>query len=687
MGKRDKKQSSPEERCAAPRPRAWNSWLLGLALLASVCIYWPVLGANWFYDDSDYVLNDPRLNHLELFLPSQCASPPVLKEGAGPDATYLPGYHQPLISDRYLWRLSFALERRIFALSPAVSHTINLLLHLATIVALNFALSRLVEMYLSENRPSGASVPPQSAWRMLPGLAALCFAVHPWASEPVCYVSARDGSMGAVFVLLGVGFWAHALGDSISRWRRIVDILVALLLAMAAYASKENFIVAPAVYVLAIWPLFWRRHWTRSHGFSIAAAAGTLVLLVACAWLGIHASERARGLFAQAVGGRGANYFFEIQSPLLLKTLADQIPASRLALETNHPEWSVAACWIALAFNAGLAMVSTLGAIRWPPLLALSGFYLTLLPTNSILPRPDFLAMRNVYLPAACIATLFAGVFLYLINKSAGPGNPAKRRAFISVLGATMLIYWAASTFLWARGFAQPEMVWRKSSAVAPDHAAVRLNLAAAILTRNAPLPPDRAQQAEAELEINAALKAEDSPTMAWQTPRPRAVRRALALRMLGNLRLLNGQMAEAEAFFRRSFAEQPLVVIWAAWAETAFSQGWREKVAEILAQGENRWPGAWWTCALRGLHHASAQSPETLHADVLRDLTAAEAAPDALQPELRSLQARALFTLAQTPAVLPRIESLVDRLKRMGVSPQDLKRLSAKLDGKNSKE
>ena len=163
---------------------------------------------------------------------------------------------------------------------------------------------------------------------------------------------------------------------------------------------------------------------------------------------------------------------------------------------------------------------------------------------------------------------------------------------------------------------------------------------------------------------------------MALHNPRPKSVRRALALRALGSLSAINRQMNEAEQYYRRSFAEQPLTQTWAAWADGCFAQNWQGKVAELVAIAEQRWPSDWWTAALRGLNKSANTSPETLPPNVLKDLAIAENAPDSTVPELRSLQARALFALGQTPSARPRLNTIVTRLKGFGVAEKDLARL-----------
>lgn len=709
-----RKSSSPQPAASAPPLRTHSplNWLLlAAALFAAWIVYNPVLHAQWFYDDSDYVLQDPRLDHLELFWPSHWHdAPPALEESRdGP--LHLPGYGQPVIKDRYLWRLSFALEKHL--LGPAFSeiaaqahgpqaeaelhakksaywattaHAHNLLIHLACVAALFFALTRLVALYFPvseealarDNRKAGGE--RTSPWAWLPGAGALLLAVHPWAAEPVCYVSARDGSMGAFFVLLGLGLWASALQTRRSWPKKAGLIAGAIFCALAAYSCKENFITALPGYVLATWPVLWQGKAGLRGAGRIAAfgtACGAAILAVALggllAWAGISASGRASGLWNQ-VAGRGWRYFFEIQNPLVLTTLADQIPACRLSLEANHPGWPDWACGVGLAANAALFLLGTLGGKRWPLLLGVGWFYLHLAPTNSFLPRPDFLAARNVYLPAAGIVTLAAGTLLWVAarleswKQAAGPApagsgsNPLCRLA-VAVVVAVMFSHWAFSAHSWAQCFAQPEGVWARSAQIAPDHGAVRLNLACALIGRLAQHQGNAEDWAAAEEELRAAYAAEDSPTMSYHSERPKAMRRALAARFLGLIHYQKGEHAQAEAFFRQSWGQLPSELTWVNWTACCLDGSLSGPLADAVAEGEKKWPNQWWVRSARGLLQARMAG---FTAQVRSDLEAAVSAPDESAPELRALQGFAIEALSRRESDPAVAERLRERLKRL---------------------
>lgn len=651
----------------------FNVLLLAGAWLAAWLVYSPVIHAGWLYDDIQHVVNDPRHKHLELFSPQRWSDPHPSLESPEDEAIFLPNYNKPLYADRFIWRLSFALERALAGSShsPAIAHAVNLLLHLAVISALFFALTRLVELYFSRFADRRIGPDRIAHWQCLPGLAAIVFSVHPWAAEPVCYVSARSGSLGALFVLLGVGFWSGALLVQSSRFSRILQICLAAACALAAFSSKENFITAPAAYFLVTWPILWRRAACWKWHIILPSVLALILVLCFVAFLGIRYSDRAGGLWAQ-VGGRGWNYFFEIQNPLVLMTLLDQVPALRLSLETNHPMWPVWACAVALGLNVCLVSLSLVAGLRWPLLLGLTWFYLHLVPTNSFLPRPDFLAARNVYLPVAGIATLAAGGLLaawsrWLRNSNpVGTSQPVSRTPWLLMgVASTVLIYWGMCAWTWANAFVSPEKIWARCAIIAPDHATVRLNLACAMLNAPAPTAGMTRRYSDAKRETHLALAAESSATMKFHTERPRQVRHALAARLLALIHYANGDGYGSARYYRESWTLLPSLAAWTGWALVSFENNLSQEMADAVTEGQQHWPDAWWPLAVRGLHRAgNSTDTRKIEPDIIRDLETAERAPDAVTLELRLIQRYALYQLVQAGPAKPRESELLKRLK-----------------------
>ena len=649
--------------------------LLLLALIAAFIVYAPALSAGWFYDDNDYVLLDPRMDHVELFLPWHWSDPPPSLERPGQPTLVIPGYEKPLIRERFLWHLSFALERKIFGLKPSVAHGINLFFHLCCVAMLFLALSNLLRLYLPEDDPASASA--WKVWRFLPGAAALVFAVHPWAAEPVCYVSARNGSMGTLFTLIGLYSWTYIFEARRPLWIKIAAFAGAMFCALAAFGSKENFIAAPAGFVLATAPLIWRKFSAWPKPTLIGLFAGICAVLAVIAWIGISKSDRASGLFAQSAGGAGWKYLFEIQSPILLMTLADELICQRLTLETNFPGWQVWALWLGIFGNAALLLWGVIRGFKKPLWLALAWYYVFLIPSNSFLPRPDFLAARNVYLPTVGAAVLISGGILWLIAKLLArtpTTEPSLRRiAAVAIplnIGLGLCLYFSVVTYFWAADFETPIDIWARSVAVAPDHAVLRLNHA--IEMSRALNPDEPSQKKLLEEELLAAIAAEDSPTMQYHTSRPKAMVRSIAYQLLGNLRQSDQRTAEALEFYRKAWEILPTTGTWVQMLSVCDGSN----VDVAIAEGERLWPGAWWPTTMRGLRHMQERG-NRVDSDILQDLIAAENAPNTNDPSLTMVQAAALGQIAVSISDHARALALIERMKLLGMSPENVAKVT----------
>jgi hypothetical protein len=83
----------------------------------------------------------------------------------------------------------------------------------------------------------------------------------------------------------------------------------------------------------------------------------------------------------------------------------------------------------------------------------------------------------------------------------------------------------------------------------------------------------------------------------------------------------------------------------------------------------------------------AKIPDARNLTPELVKDLEAAEQAPDEAQPELRSLQRYALYQLAQAAAVRSRAPQLMERLTGLGLSADEQVQLAAMLQSDASNE
>lgn len=130
--------------------------------------------------------------------------------------------YQPLVYTSY-W-----LERRIWGLTPAGYHLVNIVLHAANALLLWFLLGRI--------GVRGAAV------------AAVLFAIHPVNVESVAWIYERKNVLSGLFYFLT--FAALFRFEEHRRWHWYA---VALLLFAAALLSKASTVVLPAVLLLYWW--------------------------------------------------------------------------------------------------------------------------------------------------------------------------------------------------------------------------------------------------------------------------------------------------------------------------------------------------------------------------------------------------------------------------------------------------
>jgi hypothetical protein len=333
-----------------------------------------------------------------------------------------------------------------------------------------------------------------------------------------------------------------------------------------------------------------------------------------------------------------------------------------LAIETNHPGWSGLACALALTANVLILGGVLAAGFRWPLWLAVAWFYLHLLPSNSVLVRQDFLAARNVYLPAAGTAVFCAGGFIWLLARARALSNAYTNLLCGAVVtgGIVALFYWTAVTNAWAEAFTTPDGVWGRSAVIAPDHATVRLNYGVALLNK-------RASFEDVEHEVQASLAAESSPTMQFHNPSHRASRRAVAFRILGAIRREQHKFEEAADFLEKSYQERPGTAVWTDWFDAALQVDRHDALEHVLHASELAWPNAWWTHAARGLN-LTKQTRDKATESAQRELMYAVNAPDEPDNDLRRVQIRVILGFYNSTTSEALRKQWLARLARLGL-------------------
>lgn len=420
--------------------------VLGLAL-GTIALYAHTLGHGYVFDDGAAVVDNPVV------------ASGTLRDLVSHDYWGGRRGHTHVTTYRPLTTLSFRLERATIGLVPAVSHAVNLALH----VAATLLVYALVLAFRGH--------------RALALAAAALFAVQPVHVEAVAGVVNRAELLAFVLAAGSLLLW---------QWRQRSVALVAFGLGLLA---KENAVTVLPLLGLADWlggtgtpmPLRWRPklvRLARRLAPFVALVVGLLVI-------------RARVLPA-VLGGAipaadnplvDAGWPARVLTPL--KTLAFALRQGLLPARLS-PDWSANALppagWGDPWAWAGLAALVLLGAAVWglrrraPAVsLGLTAFLVTWSVSSNVPFLSTILyADRALYLPSLGLAVALAGV-VHDVARNAERAWPVWG-AFGLYLGLLAVV-----NVSYARVWATDRALFEHAVRVAPQSARAHANLGAAL--------------------------------------------------------------------------------------------------------------------------------------------------------------------------------------------------------------
>jgi tetratricopeptide (TPR) repeat protein len=504
-----------------------------LVIAAGTLAYLPSFSVPFVFDDFGWIVEEPRVHMRRL--------------GWTQVLHAIHGF--PL--ERWLTRLSFALNYLAGGLEPVGYHAVNLAFHLAAAVTAGLLAREVLARALPDRAPDARD--------RVAVVTALLFVLHPVQTQAVTYTVQRMTSMGAFFALLSLWLYLGARrADALRPGRRLAGSALA---AFAAFSCKENHALVPALAALLELLLVpglidrVRRHPRIAMGALAAGGAAVVAALVPyLAYLEVN----------QARSGVSVGHRLLSQGRVLwhyLSLLAAPLP-SRLHVEYA---WTSSTSLLqpltTLPALAGIAaLVAAAIVVRRRSVLAtlaVSWFLLALSIEQSVLPL-DLVFEHRLYLPSFGWL-LLAATWLDRLAVLA-------RRARWVVL-ATPLLLLALGT--WQRNVAwqEPARLFADEAGNAPDSsrglvvASVdllrrgRLADAEALLTRALDLEP-RDQAAMVNLGIVAARRGDQERAESWY-------RRAIeadpisptALAVYGDFLFQQARYAEAEATYQKVVA------------------------------------------------------------------------------------------------------------------------------------
>ncbi|MBI5197758.1 MAG: tetratricopeptide repeat protein, partial [Nitrospirae bacterium] len=362
-----------------------------------------------------------------------------------------------------------ALNHAIGGLNPAGYHLVNLIFHVGS-AFLVFLIVR--------------AILPTS---FFPALAAgLVFAVHPFNSEVVNYITARSSVMCAFFYLLAFWCWVKYREADVGR-RGFFFYIASLVAFLSAMLSKEIAVTLPAV--LGLYDLYFIPPRTQGrpeppdHRRAIPGrrtlAYLPFVLLVVVPYLLLRKSY-----FGTAIGGNFSRDFLDnliLQPGVLTEYFRLLFFPSGLTIDHDIP--LVRGLWEPVPVLSGIFLSLVLFAAyrlfrkggEWKVVsFFIPWFFIAILPTT-VLPLNAILQENRGYLSGVGFA-VFAGVALHRMGRWG-------TRVPMALLILLVAVY-SISTFQRNRVLENEMTLWSDAAAKAPRSARSHDNLGLAFFSR-----------------------------------------------------------------------------------------------------------------------------------------------------------------------------------------------------------
>lgn len=431
----------PHVPSSTSHPRRWRVAILLALAAATTVAYAPAVGGGFHFDDLHTVVERVALRDLGAFVRS----------------TLVEEY---LSAGRPITDLTFAIDLRLFGLSPRAFHWTSIALHLAA-VALAWLLAR--------------RLTARAGWRGegLALFAAGVFALHPMQSQAVSYVSQRSEVLASLLFMSALLALLEA-DEPGHRRRRMAAGVAALALFALALGAKVIAVTLPLAYGLAVGCLGrgapavrTGRPWHRA--LLVAAPLAALSIAAGVRQVAFLAGRPDAGF---DVPGLGPREYLLTQCRVVLAYLRllawpsgqnvdHELAVSRGLLE---PATLAAALALALLVAGATTLVARARASSGQDAAAsrLAGFgilwfLLILSPTSSVVPLADLIEEHRVYLASLGIALAAGAVASRALERLAAPHAARAAAALATVVLASLGValherneLWGSTEALWA---------------------------------------------------------------------------------------------------------------------------------------------------------------------------------------------------------------------------------------------
>lgn len=420
-----------------------TKWLsIGCIAMWGVVIYSNTLTVPFVFDDLIYIHNNPILKEplnfarIIVFAPS-----------------------------RWIGFFTFAVNYYFGHWNTIGYHLVNLMIHIGAAICCYSLVLLTLRTPRLKNRP----VEHKTALALL---AALIFLSHPVQTEAVTYVWQRVESLAAFFYLLSLAFYVKSRLDSNGEQPSFLldsssSYVTSCLLAYACAMTKETAITLPAVMIL--YEMIFFKDFSKRAKHVLLRVVPFLCLVIVVPVLALKSPVVTKNVLYESPP---AGAYVLTQTRVITTYLRLLVCPVEQNLDYDFP---LSKSLLEPEVMGSLLLIISVVALgifvrRSSPLIAFGiiWFFVTLLPTSSIVPLPDFIFEHRLYLPLVGFVFVLIGILVI----------SGKRMRIVTTALIIMILIFSVSAYRRNSIWRKDLTLWQDTVEKSPHKARPRANLA-----------------------------------------------------------------------------------------------------------------------------------------------------------------------------------------------------------------
>jgi protein O-mannosyl-transferase len=413
--------------------------LICMGLLA----FWATFHSPFLYDDAHAIVENPYIEDLSDF-----------QNKVGLENIF----------NRSVLLLTFALNREIGELNVFGYHLANVLIHILTGLVWYFVVRELLLLEAPQNR-----------FNRLPLICASIHLVNPLTVQTVTYISSRSSGLATFFYLVAFLIFSRLVRsgkDNLGWTKNILYIVGILAFLFLGVGTKEIVVTFPLIAIVYIWlatPVEQRKN---------LKTTIVTILLPLLLYFCYRYVEQGNifSLNADPLSGETSRYLYFISQikvtvnyyllKLFLPFNLNFEPDIRLLSGIYDRQLIIAVGVLGILSILVFYQKSSLF------LFAILWFFITLLPSSSIIPLKQIVTEHRTYLPGLGFSLALGWVFI----------NAQRVRTLATWLLLVFLSFSFLVTVNRSLDYRSESILWKDTALKSPNKALVHNNLAAAYI-------------------------------------------------------------------------------------------------------------------------------------------------------------------------------------------------------------